>query len=306
MAEIPQDEAPDDRPRPSRLDWGRAQADRARAKADEAREWAEEARGRSRLMALAFDLVERDRNRLGGLLAGALAYRLFLWLLPFTLFLVGAIGAVTSIDDGTPNEISTNVGLKGFLGDTLSEGARQRGWWIAMLIGLFAALYAGMGAVRVLRISHAAAWGIRPERMRNPLKGSAWLLGIAIGLILAVGLIGWLRHLSFAGGLITLLAMTAVYFVIWVAGSARLPHAGVPARALMPGALLLAVGVQGLQLFTAYYLAGRAQRAASLYGTIGAALALLLWLFIIARLMVGGAILNAELASAHESEDEQA
>ena len=135
---------------------------------------------------------------------------------------------------------------------------------------------------------------------------AAWLLGIAIGLILAVGLIGWLRHLSFAGGLITLLAMTAVYFVIWVAVSARLPHAGVPARALMPGALLLAVGVQGLQLFTAYYLAGRAQRAASLYGTIGAALALLLWLFIIARLMVGGAILNAELASAHESEDEQA
>ena len=60
------------------------------------------------------------------------------------------------------------------------------------------------------------------------------------------------------------------------------------------------VGVQGLHLFTVYYLAGRAERAASLYGAIGAALTLLLWLYIVARLMVGGAILNATLAGEHD------
>ena len=48
-------------------------------------------------------------------------------------------------------------------------------------------------------------------------------------------------------------------------------------------------------MFTTFYLAGAAERAASMYGAIGAALTLLLWLFIAARLMVAGAILNSEL-----------
>jgi uncharacterized BrkB/YihY/UPF0761 family membrane protein len=65
---------------------------------------------------------------------------------------------------------------------------------------------------------------------------------------------------------------------------------------LVPGAVLVAIGAQALNLFTVYYLAGQAERATSTYGAIGAALTILLWLFILARLVVGGAMLNAELA----------
>ncbi len=281
--------------------WGRDATARARATAERARDWAEAERERSRVVALAFDLAERDRARLGGLLAGALAYRLFLWVLPFSLFTVGALGAITSIDGEAPEEISDNVGLRGFLGDTLADGARQSGWWIAMFIGLFAMLYAGMGAVRALRISHAASWGMRPERGGgNPLRGSLWLLAVVAGTLVVSGMVGWLRHVSFAGGLLATLAMTAFYFFLWLEISRRLPHRAATLRRLMPGALVFALGIQGLQLFTIYYLAGRAQRAASVYGTIGTALTLLLWLFIIARLMVGGAMLNAQLSVTHD------
>ena len=286
--------------------WGRDATARARAAAERARDWAEAERERSRVVALAFDLAERDRARLGGLLAGALAYRLFLWVLPFSLFTVGALGAITSIDGEAPEEISDSVGLRGFLGDTLADGARQSGWWIAMFIGLFAMLYAGMGAVRALRISHAAAWGMRPARGGggSPLRGSLWLLAVVAGTLVVSGMVGWLRHVSFAGGLLTTLAMTALYFALWLEVSRRLPHRAATPRGLMPGALVVALGIQGLQLFTIYYLAGRAERAASVYGTIGAALTLLLWLFIIARLMVGGAILNAELSVVHDQAEE--
>jgi uncharacterized BrkB/YihY/UPF0761 family membrane protein len=307
VVEDSQESDPGDRRRVTgAVDWARAQNERALDAAERARAWAERERQRSPRVALAFDLAERDRARLGGLLAGALAYRLFLWLLPFTLFLVGALGAVTSIDDGAANDVSDRVGLQGFLGDLLSDGARQRGWWIAMLIGLFGCVYAGLGVVRALRISHAAAWGIAPSRGRKTLRGSLCLLAIALALTAISGLIGWLSTVSSVGGLIALLATMSIYFVGWVAISWRLPHRGVSARALMPGALLLAVGVEGLGLFTAYYLAGQAERAASLYGTIGAALALLFWLFIIARLMVGAAILNAELCSRNDQAEEAA
>ena len=275
--------------------WGRAQAERARAAAEGARDWAERQRGRSALVTLGFDVADRDTARLGGVLAGALAYRFFLWLLPFTLLLVGVLGAVTSIDDGAPDDISTNVGLQGFLGDAIRDGAHQRGWFVAITIGLFGTVYAGLGVVRALRVSHAAAWGMRPARGTKPLRASLVLSGVVLALALTSGLIGWLRHVTFLGGLLAVLAMGAVYFVAWMAISWRLPHRAASVRDLIPGALVVAVGVQGLHVFTVYYLAGRAERAASLYGTIGAALTLLLWLFIIARLMVGGAILSAEL-----------
>lgn len=302
--DTPDDEGSGARRRASAAaDWGREQADRARARAERAREWAEAERERSPAMALAFDVAERDRDRFGGLLAGALAYRFFLWLLPFSLFIVGSFGAVASIDGDAPEDISDSTGLRGVLGDTLADGARERGWWIALLIGLFATLYTGIGAVRALRVSHAAAWGMRPARGGNPLRASVWLTGIAIGTLVVAGLIGWLRHVTALGGLLAMLGTTGLYFAVWLGVSARLPHRASSVRALVPGAALVAVGIQGIQLFTTYYLAGRAERASSVYGAIGAALTLLLWLFLVARLMVGGAILNAQLCTPHEAEE---
>ena len=216
---------------------------------------------------------------------------------------MGALGAVTSLDGEAPEDISDNVGLRGFLGDTLADGARQSGWWIAMGLGLFATLYAGMGAVRALRISHAAAWGMPPRRGGNPLKASLWLLAVVGGTLIVSGLVGWLRHVSFAGGLLTTLAMTGLYFAVWMGVSRHLPNRAASPRELVPGAVVMALGIEGLHLFTVYYLAGRAERATSVYGTIGAALTLLLWLFIIARLMVGGAMLNAELSTHDQAEE---
>ncbi len=37
-----------------------------------------------------------------------------------------------------------------------------------------------------------------------------------------------------------------------------------------------------------------------MYGALGTALVLLFWLYLLARLMVGSAVLNAELAARHE------
>jgi len=268
----------------------------AQQRMDDAQRWAEVQRGRSPVVARGFEIAERDRRRLGGLLAGALAYRLFLWLLPAALLLVGLMGAVTGLEEDAVGTASEDVGLHGVLTDVLQDGARQSGWWFAIAIGLFGSLYAGIGAVRALRVIHAAAWGIRPERMRRPLHASAALLLVSAGLLAAALLAGWARERSTGGGLLTTLALTGLYFVVWLGVSSWLPHRGVPVRALVPGALLVAVGVEALHFFTVYYLSDRAERAQSVYGTIGAALTLLLWLFVAARLTVVAAMLNAELS----------
>ncbi len=277
-----------------------AATERARREAENARLWAEDARRRSPVVAFGFDYYQRDRERFGGLLSGAVAYRLFLWLIPFVLLMVGLLGAVTGLDDDTPGSLSESLGLQGALAETMSASASQRGWWIAIPIGLFGTVWAGMGVVRAMRVSHSAAWGIRPDRVRNVLLASTVVSGTAIAVLLASFFIGWLRHNTGPLGLVVALAMIAVYFVGWLALSIWLPHRPVPVKALVPGAVLFAVGVELLHLFTTYDLVDHAARAASVYGTIGTALAILLWLYLLARLMVGSAVLNAELARRHE------
>jgi uncharacterized BrkB/YihY/UPF0761 family membrane protein len=83
---------------------------------------------------------------------------------------------------------------------------------------------------------------------------------------------------------------------VWVAASWRLPHAAHNWHELVPGALLVAVGGQCVHLVTVYYVARKLERASSTYGSLGAATAILLSLFFVARVIVAGAELNAELA----------
>lgn len=212
------------------------------------RVWAEDARARSPAVALGFDLAERDRRRLGGLLAGALAYRLFIWLLPFTLLLVGLLGAVTDFDSDAPGSLASGLGLPGVLGGLVRDSAGQRGWWIAIIVGIAGTAYAGIGVVRALRLSHAVAWGLRPGRMAAPLMASLWFSGVAGAVLLAGGMTARAREASGAWGLVVTLtlALTLVYFAIWLRISALLPNRATSGRAPVPGAALLAPGPQAL------------------------------------------------------------
>ena len=65
--------------------------------------------------------------------------------------------------------------------------------------------------------------------------------------------------------------------------------------ALLPGSLLIGVGVWLIQLFSVYVLASRVDKASTLYGSLGVAAALLAWLYVLGRLIVAAAMLNATL-----------
>src|SRR5262249_59741069 len=72
-----------------------------------------------------------------------------------------------------------------------------------------------------------------------------------------------------------------------------LPHAPVPARLLIPGAVSWAVGADLPNLPTTYWLGNLVARKTSTYGAVGIALAVLLWVYVLGRIMVGSAGLKA-------------
>jgi uncharacterized BrkB/YihY/UPF0761 family membrane protein len=55
----------------------------------------------------------------------------------------------------------------------------------------------------------------------------------------------------------------------------------------------MAVGIQAIFLFTALFLAPKLASATQMYGVIGIVSTLLFWLYLLGRLVVGGATLNA-------------
>jgi len=113
--------------------------------------------------------------------------------------------------------------------------------------------------------------------------------GAALGFAASMAAVRWLCTETAVLGLIV------VPQAFWLVASQRLPHRAVGWLELVPGAVLVAIGVQGLHLFTTLFLGPKLTSATELYGALGIATTILFWLYIVGRLVIAGATLNASL-----------
>jgi uncharacterized BrkB/YihY/UPF0761 family membrane protein len=241
--------------------------------------------------------LERETTAGGTLIAGGLAYRLFLWLLPLGL-VVASIASFWEEEDPEGLESSAeDFGLSESTARSMTEVIQDssRSRWYFLIIGLGFLLWFAIGVVRALRVAHAVAWRTPRERFRRPVHAGFLFTFFATGLILVSGASQWLREQTDIGGLAATILIVAVYAAVALEGMRLLPHRDVRWTALIPGAILVGVGLEALHLFTALYLIPRLGRSSELYGSLGAATVILLWLYIIARLITLSAFLNATL-----------
>jgi len=281
---------------------------RTRLRADAARAAIEDRRPRVRGVDATLSAYERDRDRAGFLLAGALAYRLFLWLLPFTFLLVGGLGFLEAAGHDNSSDLADKLGVVGLASKSVSEAAAdaEHARFILLLIGIAALYLASLGAIKAFRAVSALVWGVPAEPLgRKPLA----VLGV-LGLIAAfftVTLVGTaIRHESPGPGVIANLLIGIAY--VWFAFLALwiLPRPSVHWTAILPGAITIGLGLQVIHLVNVYFISYRISRSSETYGALGVAAALLLSLFLIGRLFVAGVILNATLWERQGAHNEEA
>jgi uncharacterized BrkB/YihY/UPF0761 family membrane protein len=263
----------------------------------------EAARPRSATIDTGFRAAELDRQIGGGIMAGALAYRLFLWLLPLALVLVGLIGALVEIDPDAPQEVGEKVGLSAYITQSVAK-ASGSSTWVALLIGISALYLTSTAAYKTLRAVHMFSWQMPITPAKNVRQGGLAFLAITCLLILGTGLVNGLRDYIGALGFLGTILLLPAYAAAWIAISKRLPHPDIPWTALIPGALLVAVGAQVIHVVTVYYLSPKISRSSEVYGPLGLAAVLLLWIYIISRLVVGSAELNAVIWNRRKERDE--
>ena len=243
-----------------------------------------------------FEIADRDGEVAGGVIAGALAYRFFIWLLPAGLVFIGGVGAIAGARSDSPHDVASSLGIGGLVSHSLQNASKSHSSWYALIVGIPILLYTTRSVLRVLIGTHRLAWGdVREGRPKPTFVDAAKLLGMLVIYFVLAGFAAWARSRSHAAGLVATIIVAAGFTGLWLWISLRLPHRDAGWVDLLPGALLVGVGVGILQVAAAYLLGPYALEKQGTYGALGLAAALLLSLWVLGRLLVGGAEVNATL-----------
>jgi uncharacterized BrkB/YihY/UPF0761 family membrane protein len=267
-----------------RTDWQRL-ADRAEAE-----------RRRHPSVDAVYEMVDRDAEVGGGIIASALAYRLFIWLLPLALVVVAGLGIAADASSGSPEEAAASLGFEGLVSNSIASAAESPNRWYALLIGVPILVWATRSLLRSLVGAHRLVWGdVRAAAAKPTIVRSLELLAVLLGFSLVSAIASAARAWSTAPGVLVTILAILPYAGLWLLLSLRLPHRGAPWVALVPGAFVYAAGTEVLHAVIAYAITPWALAKQGTYGALGLAAALLLCLFLISRLVVGSAVVNVTL-----------
>ena len=283
---------------------GAGRSDRMRVRFAAARARAKSASERHVSVAVPFRAAERNRRVASSVLAGGIAYRLFLWLLPVGLILGGALGLM---DAGSAEDAVEGGGLPAAVVNAIGDAARaaDSDWWWLLAVGVTGLFYAGYSGAKAVQLIHSLVWDEPPSRTK-PLKASLAFSGIVCAFMAAVALTQWLREETWLVGLLAATLTIAPLAGLWLWASLRLPHRDVSWRALLPGALLVAIGFQLLHQLIENFLEPKLEKSTSLYGALGAVTTLLFFMYIVGSLVVAAPVLNSSLHHELRKQEDEA
>ena len=264
---------------------------RARAKLAAAKAGAKSASEQHVALAVPLRAAEKNRRVAASVLAGGLAYRLFLWMLPFGLIVGGALGFLNA---GSTEKAVSKGGLPGAISNAVGDASRSAhssSWWL-LGVGVPLLLWAGFSGAKAVELVHALVWD-EPPRKTKPLQGSLAFTGVLLAVWAVVGLTWWVRGdwPGFLAPVITVVPLAALW--LWV--SLQLPHRDAPWQALLPGALLVGIGFNVLHELVLYFLVPKLEKSTSLYGSLGATTTVIFFIYLLATLVVTAPILNSSL-----------
>ena len=300
-AGAPEPPGPDGERR-SRSQRARAKAEEWRRQADQRVEQLQARRPANRWIDAGFSTLERDLRSGGGVLAAAVAFRIFIFLVPFVFVIITAIPVGADAADADPTKVADTWGMAGLVATAIKSADGLSFWSRLSLLaaGLIALVLASRSLVRVLRITFGLAWNAQVPKLKKPTR--AGLLAILAVLVLVVlgTLVSRLQDRMGLLGIAPLLLAGGAVAGFWTVVQYHLPRADVHWTKLIPGSILVGSGVEVLNLVTVVWFSRYIENKSQTYGAIGAALAILLWAYILGRIIVSGAMLNAALYEQEE------
>lgn len=249
------------------------------------------------LLGLPLAFVAQYTARQGILLASAAAFRLFLWLLPLALLTASILAAFAPSSGQSLASASKTAGLTGAASQqvvtALQEG--HRSWVGAAILGAVLFLWTTRTLIRNLTILNAHAWRAPLPKIQQKQQLTKALIFAGTWVVIFAFTAGLkkLTHGAFGGVLIAFILEGIAVSAVWLFLSSRLPDRRRSWLDLVPGSLLLGFGLALLSVVGRIYLPPRFARSSALYGSLGVASVMLLWMLLIGQLIVSAALVNS-------------
>ncbi len=269
--------------------------DRARTRGEAVAKKAEarftEARDRGGLVDCGAQLYERDRDSTASVLGSAIALRLFLFVIPATVALVGLVNVLrlgSFLNDDLQASTTT-----GSISTTLSDMPWGQAWWI-FLSGAVLTLTAGYSLTKVLAAASARAWNMTVRESKVPPLAILALVGVLFAEIASSTIFQGLRDVPGVPAALTawLAAITGASLT-WFLVMLLLPRKVRDPGALLPGAAVMGVLYATLQWFMQLYLPNKVARTSDTFGDLALTVATLGNFFFIGRIMASSFVVTA-------------
>jgi membrane protein len=257
---------------------------------------------RHRWLAVPMAVVKKFSDDGAGGLAALIAYYGFFSLFPLLLVMVTVLGFVFHGDASLQSSIKDSVlGRFPIIGSDL-QTSHLHGRVIALVIGVAASLWAGLGVTGAAQNAFDRLWAVPFKERRDFLRKRLYglLLVLALGLLFLVS--------SIASGLVTgglggpllkvagIALSLVINFALFAAAFRLLTAASVSHSSLWPGVVVGGVLWEILQAVGGYYVGHVVQHASSTYGLFAVVLGLLAWLHLGAQTTLYAAEINVVLA----------
>ncbi|HET6493795.1 MAG TPA: YhjD/YihY/BrkB family envelope integrity protein [Thermoleophilia bacterium] len=239
--------------------------------------------------------TEHDRRHAGSLLAAAVAFRLFGTLVPLLFLMVMVFRYFRDLSDVAAEGAARRIGMVGYIVDPMLDapGPSRAGGVVVVVLGVIFLLLAAPKLADTLRTANSLAWDMPARRWRRRwLAGLAVLGFLVVAILLLIAIDAAKQEALWVSGPSVVGTFVAVGS-LWLLASRLLPHGDAEWRDLVPGAVLVGAGMVLVNLVMAFFV-WRATSLSSLYGPPGLVLGLFIWLFIVSRVLVLSAAVNAD------------
>ena len=256
-------------------------------------------------LAFGFAITKKNGDDNGGALVSNLAYSAFLALFPLLLILVTVLELLLSGHPGLRRSLlNSAVGDFPVVGHQLSSNvhALHRSSIVGLIVGLVGLLWGATGFSQAGLFAMQRVWNIPGSRQTSYLgrlgRGVGFLAVIGIGLAIsgylaAFGTFG--RHnilLGLGGELLAVLMNVGQYILAFRVLTPKQIHT----RQLIPGAVVGGIAWTVLLAFGGYLLGHDLRHDSAVYGTFGAVIGLLAWVYLGAKISLYAAEVNVVLA----------
>lgn len=241
---------------------------------------------------LGFPLAVRQKyaDDQAGYLAATLAYYGFFSVLPLLLVLTTVLGFTLRGHPHLQTQIvHSALGQFPVIGHELRTQS-LKGNALGLVIGVAAALWAGIGAVLAAENAMNQLWGVpfkrRPDFFRARLRALLLLAALGGGILATTALAGFGSvgsHYGIAWKVVSIALSTVLNFGLFWVALRVLTARDVTWSNLRGGAISAAIAYEALQLLGGYYVGHVLKNASNTYGTFALVIGLLSFIYLAAH-----------------------